>query len=121
MTQCLHLTGFLTRLPCGEPATGVCASCGKLICQRHQVPHQGGISCPDCVVSSSDTNRDHSGTDDHSLSNYSSNDYSDFEETTGGGGEMDGGGASGGWDEGGDSANILDDSGGEGAGAFQDS
>jgi len=48
--KCKTQVGMLVLRDCGEPALGVCVTCNRPICQRHQVPTSQGVTCPDCAA-----------------------------------------------------------------------
>jgi hypothetical protein len=47
---CQWQTGFLIAQPCGLPAMGACALCGRAICPAHMLPGQAGPACPQCAA-----------------------------------------------------------------------
>ena len=44
--SCMASAGLLVLRGCGQPAVGVCSSCGKSLCMMHL----GAGTCPDCMA-----------------------------------------------------------------------
>ncbi len=120
MSGCAQKSGFLTLFSCGDPVVGMCVKCGKPVCAVHL---QAASNCPDCAAlgfSDSDTITRSMESSHSGHSGLNERDYAAFDTVQGGGGEVDGGGASGEWDDGksGTSESGSDSS---GAADFQDS
>ncbi|WP_295391427.1 hypothetical protein [uncultured Thiodictyon sp.] len=48
MSNCTVRRGFLTLSACGEPAAGVCRTCGRPACAEHLVRDLTGGVCTEC-------------------------------------------------------------------------
>ena len=47
--SCQWQRGLLVMQECGEPATGACGICGRMLCMAHTVPGANGMACPQCA------------------------------------------------------------------------
>ena len=56
MSRCTIKRGFLTLRECGEPATGVCRTCGRPACAAHLVHDLTGALCAECSAERSSGN-----------------------------------------------------------------
>ncbi len=48
--NCKAKKGMLVLRECGEPATASCSMCGIPVCQKHVVPTEQGVACPECAA-----------------------------------------------------------------------
>jgi hypothetical protein len=49
MQECQERSGFLFAHGCDQPATSMCAECGKTVCQRHTRVTTRGDCCVSCA------------------------------------------------------------------------